>query len=661
MYIDFKPKKYNEFPKPSTREIEIETKRIWEFLKKTHPYIDHDRQKEYGMYKKIDLAIEIRPLRSDQGMFKRYVRPHYIYRFSEDEYQRLLKYNLSLFKQKKKAGECYYMPFCYYFSIYACDNKITAIKADGEPAKTQMAANTAHCTQILSIDLDNITHDEYLKYKFTLSQMANLQTVDFFTGHGYQMHLLLDKPTTDVTALEKWLNAVRKLGIPADEKVSDCSRILRAGFYNSKGVLVGDKNFGTEIYKVEEVATTIERYSIEQAFEQMEIDYTSSKRPLHESRFKGKTADDFINYPYEDKYIGHLPKQLQKDLRALEKAANKDKKMSHVKLENKQARSYEVGQINLKEMYPMIDIDKLPVGVQQMLYGFREGNANNVLVFITLKLRYMGYPASVITQVIIKLSELETFNYDWTANNEYFEAEVKRIYHSEYTNVPPRDFEKLEAEFGELNFKDILAVNKTTIKIPHSLYQRRANEDNGGLSTQIAKITPAAFQLLLGMMIEEHDYFAINNKLKKFNIDELQEITEWRHKDTVRKAVDILVKAKLVDKKTRESKKEGKRYSYYLRKVNLSDGFTSMDVGTLETLLIRVKCNKLSQRSLMIYMYIRFRIQDQEEVTVSQETIAEIFGLTQPRMTQALKELHDKKLLVKVTQGIRSNKYILLR
>ncbi|MEG0153422.1 MAG: hypothetical protein RR744_09690 [Cellulosilyticaceae bacterium] len=311
------------------------------------------------------------------------------------------------------------MPFCFYFSIYACDNKVTAIKSDGAPAKLQMAANTAHCTQILSIDLDNVTHEEYLKYKFMLTT-AELFTVDVFTGHGYQMHLLLDKPTTDLIVLDKWLNAVRNYGVPADEKVIDCSRILRAGFYNSKGSLEGDKYFGKEVYKVEQLANTERRYSLEQAFWQLGVNYTPNKRPLDVGRFRGNTAEEFLSYQYRDEHQGNLPKEILKDLKSIEKAIKKSNK------------DYSIEQINLKELYPQINTEQLPEGAKQMLYGFREGNANNVLMFLTLKLRYMGYTAETIITVIKTLAELDTFDYEWTAPYEYFESEVARFYYGEY-------------------------------------------------------------------------------------------------------------------------------------------------------------------------------------------------------------------------------------
>lgn len=641
------------FPVLTETEIKQEIDRMWAFLKKTHFYVDKQYQKEVRLnYRDIELAIEVRPLRSDQGLGKRYVKPHYIYQFNNSEYERFLKYCKNLFKKKKSKEQSEdYMPFCLYFGVYGVDINVTPITAAGGEGKVKLAGNTAHCTGVLSMDLDGIDYQEYAKYKKIFSDKG-IETIDIATGHGYQVHILLEGPVTDLKALEQFYKAIKALGIPADGKVIDCARVLRLGFFNSKGCLFGDKYYGTPIIAVKQVTDTESRYAIEDVFKALGTEYVSCTRAMDYPRFKGITGTEFMEYPYREEHVGHLPKTVSKDLKTLTKVETKPKVVKTT------AESMDIGTIDLKSLYPMLRIQELPNGVKNMLYGFREGLADNTLMFLTIKLKWLGYSLQAVIDVTKILSKLDTFGYAWTAE-DYIREKVCYFYSSNYKNVKSEDFTGLKEEFGDLDWSDcLLMANDDKIKIQNSLYTLKPNQND----TIIAKLTPTSFVLWLAVLLDEHDFRAVYKKQKLYNIQDLVELLGKDIKHT-REAVNKLTENGFMDKKKTVYKKDNKSYVYYLNEnINLSQGFVSIDTSFIETLITRVQVKKLTARATMVYFYLKFRMQRQDELVIAQETIANVLGVDRTAINKVLKELHMQKLLVNITQGPRQqNKYVLLR
>ena len=90
----------------------------------------------------------------------------------------------------------------------------------------KIAVNNAIGTQILIADFDNITEDEFILEKIKLAKIG-IETLDVFTGHGFQSIILLDNPTEDKELLRKFTNLMLSKGFKVDYKIKDCARIMR--------------------------------------------------------------------------------------------------------------------------------------------------------------------------------------------------------------------------------------------------------------------------------------------------------------------------------------------------------------------------------------------------------------------------------------------------
>ncbi len=654
--------KFKDFPRLNKEEIRSDFEEIWQFLSTVHYDIDPIWNEKYRLKGQgIDLAVEIRPLRSDKGLVNRYYKTHYIFRFDDKEKERFWKYYYQLCKVKKRrvTNEEYVIPHCIYHSVYAIDLNIPPINSRGDVAKTKLAKNTAHCTTIMALDLDNITHERYLEIKKKFTDLA-LYSTDLFTGHGYQMSFVLDFPCTDLTLLNQFYHLVTDVMniTEADDKVVDCARVLRCGGYNSKGTLKGDKYYGQEVIKTQVVATTNERYNVSEFFKKCGGEYVPNKRPLDMSRFESKWHHRFHSskvseYQFWDEHEGYLSREVRQEFKRLEK-------------EKKGAKTSEITSLELHKLYPRLNVDTLPEGVKNMMYGFREGYADNALFFLTLKLRLMGYSEEIVVECMKTLAGLDTFDYQW--DEEFVENKTRNVFNSRWKNAKKSDYDSLEAKFGslEINLSEVITLKKaTTINIQRSLFvEKRIEEDNcvTSVPTIISKITPPAFTLWLAMLLADADCFEKHDKHCVFKIEDLMRLT-GKSINRTREAVESLKSVNLIDKKSSVGKKNKETYTYYLNQhIDMSKGYTSIEKSLIDMLLMKVQLRKLSDRELQTYLYFRFRIGNKDAVTVSQQEIGAVLGVHRTVVNKLAKALDEKGLLVVKSNGVgQQNDYILLR
>lgn len=646
--------KFKDFPRLTEDQIRFDFEDVWLFLKTVHHDIDSKWNNEYQLkHNLIELAIEIRPLRSDKSLLKRYYKPFYLFRFSEKEKERFWKYYYQLCKVKKrrKTREEYVIPHCLYHSVYSLDLNVKPINSRGDEAVTKLAKNTAHCTTIMALDLDNVTHDRYFEIKKKFTDLGLFST-DLFTGHGYQMSFVLDFPSTDLTLLDQFYHLANDImGISeADDKVIDCARVLRCGGYNSKGVLKGDKYYGQEVIKTQVVATTADRYNVSEFFKKCGGEYIPNKRPLNVPRFYyGKVAE----YQYWDEHQGYLSREVKQEFKRIEKAA-------------KGVKTSEITSLELHKLYPQLNVNELPAGVKNMLYGFKVGYADNALFFLTLKLRLMGYNEEIVVECMKTLAKLDTFDYEW--DEEYVEAKTRSVFNSHWKNAKRSDYEALEQKFGdlEIDLSDVITLKKaTTINIQRSLFVEKRIEENEHITsipTQISKITPSAFTLWLAMLLADADCVEKNEKHCVFEIEDLMNLI-GKSVNRTREAVESLKEAGLVDKKSSVNKYNKEAYRYYLNQyLDFSKGYTPIEKSLIENLLMRVQLKKLNDREVQLYFYFRFKIGNNDSTTVSQKEIATILDVDRTLINKLSKSLDAKGLLVVKSNGSHlPNDYILLR
>ena len=664
---------YAEYPHLTKEEIAEHFEEVWEFLKRIHHGVDEHWNLEYNLkYNGIDLAVEVRPLRSDRGLAGRYYRTHYIYRFNDLEKKRFWEYYYKLCKvvKKRETQEEYVIPHCLYHGVYAVDTKIDPINKKGTVAKTKLASNTAHYTTFMVVDIDGINVSKYLEYKKIFLEKG-IESNDLWTGHGAQLSFVLDKPSTDLFLLDKFFHLCKDvIGIDeADEKVIDAGRVVRSGDYNSKGVLEGDKHFGQNVIKTKVLATTDKRYSVEFIFNAFGVNYEPNRRKANERRYQQGRWKNPAEYPYWDEHDGHI----QRETAQILKYGYKEKK-----------NEVEVSSLTLSDLYPDLSINMLPEGCCQMLYGFREGFADDVLFYLTIKLRELGYSEEVVVDTMLTLATLDTYAYAWT-DTTYIEDKVRSVYNSQYLNAKKSDYTRLTKEFGplELEYSDILEiVAASTLNFDRRLFidQVLKEEDRDIIiQAKVAHIEPFAFMLWLTMLLKSADYYEEHHNHLAFTQDDLIKLS-GKSKNTVLDALHCLssTKVALVDK-VAGVKRLKRKTTYYINnhtnKMLISElseddnsrGFFTIEKTTIENLILRSRLPKtddmhISPRSAMIYLYICFRIGQEKAVKVSQERIAQIFGIERSGVTKVLTELHNKRILIRVqSPSGATNTYKLLR
>ena len=223
MYIE----KYEKLPKLTDEEVREQAENIFNFLKLTHQFMENKGEAFYNPCKSIaeqvnasSMAIELRALRRDRAD-RPYYRNFKLYRFADSELERLYKFLLELNNKK--------IPYCLYYSVYCFDSCRLAVNQQGKKSEmwnNKIAVNNAIGTQILIADFDNITEDEFILEKIKLAKIG-IETLDVFTGHGFQSIILLDNPTEDKELLRKFTNLMLSKGFKVDYKIKDCARIMR--------------------------------------------------------------------------------------------------------------------------------------------------------------------------------------------------------------------------------------------------------------------------------------------------------------------------------------------------------------------------------------------------------------------------------------------------
>lgn len=597
MYIE----KYEKLPKLTDEEVREQAENIFNFLKLTHQFMENKGEAFYNPCKSIaeqvnasSMAIELRALRRDRAD-RPYYRNFKLYRFADSELERLYKFLLELNNKE--------IPYCLYYSVYCFDNYKMAVNKQGKKSEewnNKIAINNAIGTQILIADFDNITEDDFILEKIKLAKIG-LETLDIFSGHGFQSIILLDKPTEDKELLKKFTNLMLSKGFKVDHKIKDCARIMRlTDVFNSKE-LIKTSYENPMIIKTKIYNYTEKRYSLDYVFECLDKletvrDITQENKP---KVTKEKSSKEEVETPMQEQVKTNVIEM-------------KD---------NLQDLSYDINK--LKELYPMLDINKFPQPVLSMLEGFRNGYANSMLLYLTLYLKDMGYSKSVILEAMQVLCNQDRFNYAW--NESIVKSEVNRFYHSNY------DWRAIYAselqEFGYINYefrnKEIVIINNYTFDV-------------------LNKISSKAFYIYL-KLLEDNNYTG----RKVYTINEISEATKVPRRTLVQH-LDDLAKSdvKLLDKK-RANRRKKEEYTYYLTEyLTDSRGFTKINISMLKYLLLLVDTKEINPTQLSICLYIKHICYNgKSDCIISQESLANALGLDRTSISKSFKNMEKTRLI----------------
>lgn len=686
-----------KFPELSREELTEKAEETWELMKKFHPYLD------MTISPQIDLKIEVRPLKREG---KKFMKSHLISNFSDAEKELFIAYILELYRPKKsrKTAEVRVVPSCLYFSIFSLDNKLKRVTGSLKYAVSNQTIARAHCTQIIAIDLDRISHEEYRYYKEILLE-NDIVTIDNFSGHGYQLFVLLDTPSTDLHLQHKVIDVLRENAIPADASTIDCSRIMRIPFINAK-------NAGKfELVKCVRLTDTDRRYSLEEFFEKWGYKYEHPKRQLHQKRFnipgkneqilkevvvngKVRTKKDGSPWPfktYEFKYDLDQAKKMylnypfrNEDVLTILGAAKYEFKLKPLYLDDSQdisfdpmtgeiiednnevevimtaeeveqveeniidqiedeKHSYKTAIIDFNSYYPdWIDVTSYPPGVREMFAGFREGFADNTLMYLVILLRKEKLPYEQIEELMVLLAQLDTWDWAWDV------SEVKRktryFYEGHWHTVNKKVYSELEREFGSLSFKNyedkVEFYRNKEVFISNSLFAKR-----GTKPSIIHELSKGSFRLYLILLRDSHLYYLKHKKNKRYTEEDIVKLSGKSRSKTVLFIKELTSSSiKLLDKK-KNNRRNGEVYHYFINDISrkkTSQGYMHIEIAVLIALESLMKDKVIKENAAMILFYVLFRMQSNEYIKLSQQHIADMLGLTDRTVRSILtKELPD--------------------
>lgn len=401
--------------KLTTEQLAEQTENIFRFLQLVHPELIRTKEGlklPHGVGQR-DLAIELRPLK--RGVKIPSTFNHRLYNFGEKQKEAFKKFLERINKED--------YDFCCYYSVYSFNSTIMAVSQSGNVSKkwnNKVCLKNAVGTSILIADWDNITEEEFKKYKQIFLNLG-IETIDIFSGHGYQQIVLLDNYITDLELLKKYTNLLYKKGFPVDLKIKDPARIMRLPYtYNCKNP--------DNIIKTYISTYTEKRYKLEDIFNRLDT--------LPNVKLELDVAEEIKAAKKTKKTTINNNKEVDTSI-----LINNTVKTKFVK--------EPLTDIELQELYPMLNIPETENAIKLMLSGFQNGYANSVLMFLTLYYKEQGYTKGLIISIINILKELDTYKYAWPDLN--VKSEVDRFYFAKDYTSKAVFFVELK-EFGYIEY-----------------------------------------------------------------------------------------------------------------------------------------------------------------------------------------------------------------
>lgn len=527
-------------PALNEKQIERVVEKQVRFLKAVYPFLDELETYSEG-------AMEIRPIKRDvENLKKDFKKSYNAWHMGEKDIAELKDFMLNI------TGKGY----CIYYSAYAFDYHLDCFKEDGKKfQKGKINNQNSLFTTILAIDFDGMSYEEFEKEKAKLTAL-DIETIDIFSGHGFQSIILLEHRVYDKNILSDFTKLLESRGFKVDSSIVDSARLLRLPYsFNCKALDPKQTEYYSKdnpmIYPTTDIAWTERRYHIQDIFSK--ISSMENLKDSHkEVNLDNVNIKNIILEPKETKAITTVKKQ-------------RESKEIKIKIEN------------TKEQYPMIaNFDALPHPIKLMLSRTRQGFRNPVIMFLVPFLRNtLGYNIQTIKQIMVVWGEHCTPK----MSKEAVEIDVDRIYEKGFKGSYGKYTEELRKEFGYFEFGEFTRENK--IIIPNSIFE------------EFYTISDGAVRVYLAMKLAK----SLDNlsELTKEDIQEYASISER----TVERNIKDLVNMGYICKR-KENRRIGDKYIYYINPYfSTIEGYTMIETGIIELLMM-----KLTDGELKLYTYI---------------------------------------------------------
>lgn len=155
-------------------------------------------------------------------------------------------------------------PYNIYYSLFNEKSLKRGQKA------TTINKDTAYSTQVLPIDIDFDSYEDYKKVENTFFELG-IELLSVFTGHGYHILILLDELSEDKELFKRFTEMLDRKGLPVDISITDTPRVLRLPeTWNAKKFNGKEKYEDEVLKKTRIVSDTNKRYSIQSVFNKVE-------------------------------------------------------------------------------------------------------------------------------------------------------------------------------------------------------------------------------------------------------------------------------------------------------------------------------------------------------------------------------------------------------
>lgn len=586
-------KVFNHVPVFNEGQIDKQVEKQVCFLKAIHPQLGDTHWNEG--------RVELRPIKRDPDL-KEFLRSYGTWHFSEKDTAKLKEF---LLKLNGKGVDL-------YFSGFAFDHSMDVFKKDGKKyEKGKINNENALFTSILPMDFDGISVEEFQAQKQRILDL-DIETIDILSGHGFQSFILLSHRVTDKDIYKKFTTLMLAKGFRIDEAVQDPARVLRMPYsFNCKALDPESKYYHSvtpQIVATTDVSWTEKRYHVTEVFEKLNSlpDVIKQTEPLTEIELNSTPT-----LPLNNNKMGTKKK---------------------VKREIEEVRQIKVE--TLKDVYSMLDFERLSEAHQKMLAGSQEGLRNKVMMYIIPFLRNtLGLSIQEIKEVMVLWGERCSPCF----NEQHILNEVDRIYALGFKGKHGNYTEDLRKAYGYVDFEEYTKQNKVTI--PNDFFENLSNLPDGAIRIYLA--------MKLGESIDGRNNF---NKLEIQNYAQISERTLERN-------MRDLVSTRHISKR-RGNRRGGEGHIYYINPYfNATKGFISIEKSTLKLML-----SELTDGELKLYIFLRkFVDQGRTGCWTSQKYIAKKIGKKgQDSVSKMTSSLHKKGFITKKTSekdGVKHSVY----
>lgn len=580
-------KVFSEVPQLNEKQIKRTVEKQVRFLKAIYPWLEN--LEEYN-----DGAMELRPIKRDIVNLKKDFKKSYnAWHMGDKDIKELEDFMLNI------TGKGY----CIYYSAYALDYHLDCENEDGKKFKKgTVNKQNALFTTILAIDFDKMTYEEFEKEKAKLTSL-DIETIDIFTGHGFQSIILLEHKVYDRNILGDFTKLLESRGFKVDSSIIDSARLLRLPYtFNCKALDPKQTEYYSKdnpvLYPTTDISWTERRYHFQDIFNKI-----ATMENL-KSSYKEK---DLSNVKIKD-IVGEGTAPIVTTVKK-----QKEIKELKVKIEN------------TKSHYPMInDFDALPDPIKKMLSNTPQGLRNQTIMFLVPFFRNtLGLNIQTIKQIMVVWGEHCTPK----MSQEAIETDVDRIYKKGFRGGFGKYTTELRKAYGYLEFSKYTRHNK--IIIPNAVFD------------DFDVISDGAIRIYFAMKLAN----SLEN-IKEFTKEDIQKYADISERTLERNIKDLVNLGYICKRK--ENRRIGDKYIYYINPYFSSiHGYTMIENGIIELLMM-----KLTDGELKLYSYLCMMIgRSKGDCWATQKYLAKKIGKAgQSSISKMTDSMAEKKAINKITE-----------